>query len=835
MSPFTRRDLLRSGITVSAGSLLPRSALVRFDQALADPVAPQISSLISPRECLLFDFDWKFFQGNAADPARDLGFGKDQGDFAKSGEFAFATAKLDDSKWRSLNLPHDWAVELPFVHDDTLKDHGYKPLGRAYPETSVGWYRRVFEIPKGDIGRRISIEFDGVFRDALVFLNGYFIGRNNNGYAAFQFDVSDFLNYGGKNYLVARVDASFGDGWFYEGAGIYRHVWLLKTHALHLGRWVSYVRSDLKNDTATLRLGTVVQNQGPQTENFRVHWQILDAAGKTAASADSAPQSLRPDGSIEVTASARLPHPALWSPEEPNLYTAIVSVESGGKRRDADQIRFGVRTLEFNADKGFFLNGKSVKIKGTCNHQDHAGVGAALPDRLQYYRLGVLTEMGSNAVRTSHNLPTPELVEACDRMGMMMLCETRQMSSNPEGLAQLEAMIKRYRNSPAIIMWSMGNEEWTMMPQPQGVRVIDSMIARAHELDPTRFCTAAVNDDFETRFPEQLDVMGYNYNLSVIDKWHASHLITPGVGTETASTVSTRGIYLTDKLHNWVSSYDANHPPWAELAEQWWKFYAAREWLCGGFAWTGFDYRGEPTPYGWPSINSQFGVVDMCGFPKDNFFYYKTWWGSEPVLHLFPHWNWEQREGEPIAVWVHSNLDEVELFLNGTSQGKKKVEPLTHLEWEVKYEPGVIEARGFKNGTVVLTAKRETTTEPRSIKLTGNRTEINADGEDVAIIRVESLDGTGRHVPTADSLIKFKITGEGHLLGVGNGDPNCQESDKDPRRSLFSGLAQIMVQSSKTPGEIIIEAYTEDWPPPKLRPAALVIKTKSVMLRPAVV
>jgi len=836
MTPFTRRDLLRSGIAVSASSLLPASALARVNQALterADATTAEMPS-IAPRERLLFDFDWKFFQGNASDPARDLGFGHNQGDFAKSGEFEFATAKLDDSKWRSLNLPHDWAVELPFVHDDELKEHGYKPLGRAYPETSVGWYRRVFEIPKEDLGRRISVEFDGAFRDTLIFLNGYFIGRHNNGYEPFSFDVTDFLNYGGKNHLVARIDASFGDGWFYEGAGIYRHVWLVKTDALHLGNWESYVRTDVKNDIATLHLGAIVQNRGHQAENFRVRWQILDTAGKAVASADSAPQILPVDGSAEVTAIAKLNSPALWSPDQPNLYTAIVSVESGGKRRDAEQVRFGVRTLEWDANKGFFLNGKRLEIKGTCNHQDHAGVGAALPDRLQYYRVGVLKEMGSNAVRTSHNMPTPELVEACDRMGMMMLCETRLMSSNPEGLAQLETMIKRYRNSPAIILWSMGNEEWTMMPQPQGVRVIDSMIARAHELDPARLCTAAVNQDYETHFPEQLDVMGYNYNLNVIDKWHAAHPKTPGVGSETASTVSTRGIYITDTLRNWVSAYDANHPPWAELAEQWWKFYAAREWLAGGFAWTGFDYRGEPTPYGWPSINSQFGIVDICGFPKDNFYYYKAWWGSEPVLHLFPHWNWEQREGEPISVWVHSNLDEVELFLNGTSQGKKKVEPLIHLEWKVKYEPGVVEARGSKNGAVVLTEKRETTGGPESIKLTADRSEIDADGEDVAIIRVEALDSEGRHVPTADTLIVFKITGEGKLLGVGNGDPNCQESDKEPNRSLFSGLAQVMVQASKTPGEITIEAYTQDWPPPKLKPVKIVITTKPVKLRPAV-
>jgi beta-galactosidase len=414
---------------------------------------------------------------------------------------------------------------------------------------------------------------------------------------------------------------------------------------------------------------------------------------------------------------------------------------------------------------------------------------------------------------------------------MMMMCETRLMSSNPEGMAQLETMIKRYRNSPSIVIWSMGNEEWTMMPEPQGVPVIDAMIQRTHELDPTRLCTAAVNASFEARFAEQLDVMGFNYNLKVIDGWHKAHPKTPSVGSETASTVSTRGIYETDNLRNWVSAYDLNHTSWSELAEEWWKFYATREWLAGGFAWTGFDYRGEPTPYGWPSINSQFGIVDMCGFPKDNYFYYKAWWGNEPVLHLFPHWNWEEREGEIVRVWVHSNLDEVELFLNGKSQGSQKVQPLTHLEWKVKYEPGVIEARGMKNGQLVLTEKRETTGKPESIKLTADRTTIDANGEDIAIVRVEVLDAQGRAVPTAENQISFKVTGEGKLIGVGNGDPNCQESDKEPKRSLFNGLAQLILQGSKTPGTITLEAYTEHWPGPHLTTAKLEITTSKAELR----
>jgi beta-galactosidase len=836
MSCFTRRDLLRSGLAVSA-STLAAGSIGRAHALLAgypDPVSAEAPAAVAPREHLLFDFGWKFFQGHASDPLRDLGFGMGQGDFAKSGELWFATAKFDDSKWRPLNLPHDWAVELPFVHDEVQNSHGYKPLGRRYPETSVGWYRRTFDIPKEDEGRRITVEFDGAFRSALVFLNGYFIGRNDNGYAPFQFDVTDFLNYGAKNFLMVRMDASFGDGWFYEGAGIYRHVWLTKTDALHLGHWDSVVRTSVKSNTATLNLATVVQNQGAQAESCRVRWQILDAAGKVVGTGDSAPQSVPADGSASFAASASLANPALWSPETPNLYSAVVTVESNGKVRDAERISFGVRTLAWDADKGFFLNGKSVKIKGTCNHHDHAGVGAALPDRLQDYRIGVLKDMGGNAVRTSHNMPTPEWVEACDRLGMMMMCETRLMSANPEGMAQLETMVKRYRNSPSIILWSMGNEEWTMMYQPQGPHVVADMMARTHELDPTRLCTAAVNTAFQTHFPEVLDVMGFNYNLKEIDAYHAKHPKQLSVGSETASTVSTRGIYSTDKLRNWVSAYDLNHTDWSQLAEEWWKFYAAREWLSGGFAWTGFDYRGEPTPYGWPSINSQFGIVDMCGFPKDNFYYYKSWWGSEPVLHLFPHWNWDERFGEPIPVWVHSNLDSVELFLNGKSQGSKKVEPLTHLEWSVKYEPGVIEARGTKDGKVVLVEKRETTGAPVAIRVTADRTEINADGDDVAVLKVEVLDKEGRALPTAANMISFKVTGEGALIGVGNGDPNCQESDKEPKRSLFNGLAQVIVQSTRTPGTITVEAYTEPYPRPKLPSTTITITTKKVELRASV-
>jgi beta-galactosidase len=833
MAHLTRRELISSGLALSASSLLVRSA---WAQAAAKAAALPVAPALAPREHLLFDFGWKFQFGHGSDPARDLGFGSGQGDFAKTGDFAFAKAGFDDSKWRALNLPHDWAVELPFVHDDVQLSHGYKPVGRRYPETSVGWYRREFEIPATDLGRRIAVEFDGAFRDVLVFVNGCFIGRNDHGYTPFRFDLTDFLEYGKKNYIVARVDASFGDGWFYEGAGIYRHVWLTKTDALHLGKWESTVRTELKGDAATLTLATVVENQGKQAESAKVSWQIVDAAGKTVATAEAAAQSIDVDGSAKFTATARLANPALWSVDAPNLYAAIVTVESGGKTRDAEQVGFGVRTALFDADKGFFLNGKPLKIQGTCNHHDHAGVGAALPDRLQSFRLAVLRQMGCNAVRTSHNMPTPEWVEACDRMGVMMMCETRQMSSSPEGLQQLETMVKRYRNSPSIILWSVGNEEWQLQDAmaEEGAKIAATMVRRCHELDPTRVVSAAVNGTNQKGVSDAFDIIGFNYGLDRPDGYHKEHPKRPIYGSETASSIATRGVYATDKLRNALSAYDVNNPGWGEQAEEWWKFYATRDWEAGGFAWTGFDYRGEPTPYGWPSVNSQFGIIDMCGFPKDTFYYYKSWWSAEPVLHLFPHWNFLGKEGEEIPVWVHSNLDEVELFLNGKSLGSQKVPRLGHVEWKVKYEEGAIEARGTKDGRLVLTDKRETTGEPVAIRLTADRSEIDADGADVAMLTVEVLDKQGRPVPTANNLVSFKVSGEGALIGVGNGDPNCQESDKEPKRSLFNGLAQVIVQAGKQPGEIHVEAVKEGWDGPELTPAKLVVVTKKVDLRPTV-
>ncbi|MGE5327106.1 MAG: glycoside hydrolase family 2 TIM barrel-domain containing protein, partial [Deltaproteobacteria bacterium] len=523
----------------------------------------------------------------------------------------------------------------------------------------------------------------------------------------------------------------------------------------------------------------------------------------------------------------------------PHLYRAVSTLEADGVAKDQVETTFGIRTVEFDSDKGFLLNGKPVKIKGTCNHQDHAGVGSALPDRLQYYRVERLKDMECNGYRTSHNPPTPELLDACDRLGMLVMDETRMMDSSPEGLSQLERLVRRDRNHPSVVIWSIGNEE-PEQGTPRGARIAATMKELVHRLDPSRQITEAMNYGWGLGLTSVVDVMGFNYaggrgnNLAeAIDTFRGKFPKKPVIGTETGSTVSTRGIYENDKLKGYVSAYDINHPPWAHTAEHWWSVYDERSYLAGGFAWTGFDYRGEPTPYGWPCISSHFGILDTCGFPKDNFYYYKAWWGTKPVLHLFPHWNWSGKEGQEIDVWCHCNLDSVELFLNGKSLGSKTVARNKHVEWKVKYEPGVIEARGSKGGKVVLTDKRETTGAPASLRLAADRQKIAADGEDVSVVTIEVLDAQGRVVPVAMNEVSFKLSGSGRIIGVGNGDPSCHESDRpvsatEAKRSAFNGLCAVFVQSLKQPGEIRLEGTASG-----LESASVTIQGETATPRPA--
>lgn len=846
MSKVSRRDLLKTGLLAPAAVAVANGmgpmamAMQAAGEDTQHPL-PESAARLAPsgpgagRERLLLDFGWRFHFGNADDPAKDFEFGSGRtGNFQKTGNFLPAGAMaFEDSDWHSVDLPHDWAIELPFTNDPALASKGYYPLGRTYPATSVGWYRRVFDLPAADADKRLTLEFDGAYRETMVVVNGFYIGTHSGGYDPFSFDVTDFANPGGRNVLLVRVDATSSDGWFYEGAGIYRHVWLVKTHPVHVKQWGTFVTSQVKPGEATLAIRTEVENhanaaQTQSAQKARVVSTILDPSGNAVGKAATAPASIAEGGEQAYTQEIVVKRPALWSLEERNLYKLVTEVEANGEIVDRYETPFGIRTVAFDAQKGFFLNGKPVKLKGTCNHQDHAGIGAALPDAVQYYRIRKLQEMGCNSIRTSHNPPTPELLDACDELGMLVFDETRMMSSNPEGLSQFGDLIRRDRNRPSVFMWSMGNEEGQANTE-KGLLILSAMKALATELDGSRPVSIAPTGAIGTGGLVVCDVMGYNYMDPQAEAYHTSHPDKPVIGTETVSAVGTRGIYVTDFAKGYVGSYDPYTTTGRASAEGWWSFCNSRPWMSGGFVWTGFDYRGEPSPNRWPNISSQYGVIDTCGFPKDAFFYYRSWWTDQPVLHLFPHWNWPGMEGKEIAVWVYSNLDKVELFLNGESLGAKEMKKDAHLAWAVKYAPGSIEARGSKGGKVVMTEKRETTGSATKLLMAADRREVLADGEDVAMFTVAVHDAQGRVVPITDNEVTFKVSGEGKLIGTGNGDPTNQESDKGTSRKAFSGLCMAIVQSTKTAGSITVDATS-----PGLAPATVTISTKATALRPQV-
>jgi beta-galactosidase len=827
MNDLTRRDLFKTSLAAPA-ALATATGIAMSGEAQAQTAPPAAAAAGSGRERLLLDFGWRFHFGHAADAAQDFNF---RGNFSKTGNFGpVSTLLFDDNDWKAVDLPHDWAIELPFQNDPALSSKGFYPLGRTYPATSVGWYRRIFDLPASDAGKRITLEFDAAYREATVILNGFYIGRHIGGYDPFSFDVTGFASPGAKNVLLVRVDATQSDGWFYEGAGIYRHVWLVKTHPVHVQKWGTFVRTEVRPGEATVRIRAEVANHGNGAQPVRVRSVIVDPAGKVGRVWATTPQVIPEGEEHSFEQEVRVESPALWSLEQRNLYRLITSVEVTSGVVDQYETTFGIRTCAFDAEKGFFLNGKSVKLKGTCNHQDHAGVGAALPDALQYFRIRKLQEMGCNALRTSHNPPTPELLNAADELGMLVFDETRMMSSNPEGLSQYENLVRRDRNHPSVFLWSMGNEEGTAGTD-RGLPILTAMKAVSTRHDGSRLVSIAPNGGNNMgKFGfAACDVQGYNYADPAADAFHKANPAVPVMGTEQVSAVATRGIYVMDPQHGYVGSYDPYTTTGRASCEGWWSFCNARPWLAGGFIWTGFDYRGEPSPYGWPNISSQYGIIDTCGFPKDSFFYFQAWWTSKPVLHLFPHWNWPGLEGQEIVVWVHSNLERVELFLNGQSLGAKDMKKDSHLAWNVKYAPGAIEARGYKDGKQVMTAKRETTGPAAKLLLTADRKELSADGEDVAMFAVEVQDAQGRVVPVADNQVTFHVSGSGRVIGVGNGDPTCHESDPGSSRKAFSGLCMALVQSSKTAGNITVEASS-----PGLTPSSANIVATAVKLRPQV-
>ena len=740
--------------------------------------AAKASATDSPREHLSLDANWKFHLGDDWPNALRLD---------KAGESSGpASEKFNDTAWRSLDLPHDWAIELPFDRNaDT--SHGFKPVGPGFPKNSVGWYRRAFELPKEDAGKRLWLQFDGAFRDTTVWVNGWLVTRHESGYYPFRADITDIVRFGGKNTVAVKVDASRFEGWFYDGAGIYRHVWLDKTAPVAIAPDGILVWSKFKNNVpegdAEIHAELKLINSQDASVEAKVVYSFKETDGRTTGELNDAVKvDARSQKTISTDASGlrfTLGKYELWSPESPTLYKLVTTVEVGGKTVDRKETEFGIRTVAFDKDQGFLLNGRHYELYGTCNHQDMAGVGAALPDALQYFRVAKLKEFGCNAYRTSHNPPTPELLDACDHLGLIVMDESRLLGSDEENLRRWDTQIRRDRNHPSVGLWSVANEEFFVQSTPQAANVARTMQAYVKQLDPTRPVTyAAPQGDTFDGINGVIEVRGWNYHPGgEMDSYHAKHPEQPNVGTEQASTVSTRGIYENDKPRGYVSAYDNNAPSWATTAERWWSYFADRPWLSGGFVWTGFDYRGEPTPYGWPCINSHFGILDTCGFPKDNFYYYQSWWRTNIVLHLLPHWNWPGKEGQEIRVDALSNGEEVELFLNGESLGKQPMKRNSKLSWKVKYAPGVLSAKAYHGGKVVAETKVETTGEPASVQLTPNRSVIHADGEDVSVFTVSVTDAQGRVVPTAANNISFEVNGAGKMLGVGNGDPSCHEPD----------------------------------------------------------
>ncbi|HEY9123500.1 MAG TPA: beta-galactosidase GalA [Bacteroidales bacterium] len=748
---------------------------------------------IQVRERINFDKGWLFALGHSFDASKDFDNGTGYFSyFAKAGYGdGAASANFDDRAWRVLDLPHDWCVELPFSEKGG-HSHGYKAIGRNFPENSVGWYRKKFSIPESDLGKRISIEFDGVHRDAIVWVNGFYLGTEHNGYASYAYDITDYLNYGGENVVAVRVDATMEEGWYYEGAGIYRHTWLTKTNPLHVARYGTFITTELSNNNTVAKavVRTTIVNEAREEQTFSLEDMIVDAENKAITSGSKTNLKLKPGESKCFYSTYTLKNPNLWTLEKPYLHKLLTIVRTNNKVVDTYETNFGVRTVRFDANEGFFLNGKHVKIVGTNCHQDHAGVGTAIPDGLQEYRIKKLKDMGNNGIRTSHNPPTPEMLDACDRLGMLVLDENRLMGCNDEHFKYLKNMMLRDRNHPSVVLWSLGNEEWAIEGNIKGARIAATMQAYAQQLDSSRAFTAALSGGWDTGIGTVTQVMGYNYIVQGnIDEHHKKFPWQAGIGTEESNTVGTRGIYETND--NLCHLAPTNRMPENVGTESGWQFYAARPFLAGLFYWTGFDYRGEPTPYGWPAIASQYGIVDLCGYPKDIFYYLKAWWGKDPVLHIWPHWNWKGKEGQPIKVTVYSNCDEVELFLNNKSLGKQTMPVNGHLEWAVNYEPGVLSAKGYKGGKETLQSKVETTDVEDGIQLTADKSAISSDPNDISVITVNVTDKNGLVVPTAMNEVAFTIEGEGKIIGVGNGNPSSHEKDKYTETIKLSKIADL--------------------------------------------
>jgi len=780
-----------------------------------------------------------------------------------------STPTFDDGRWRKLSVPHDWSIEADFSDKNPAS-----PGGGALPG-GLGWYRKTFTVDKKSKDKRIFIDFDGVYRNSEVWINGTSLGKRPNGYISFRYDLTPYIKFGENNVIAVKVDNSKQpNSRWYSGSGIFRNVWLTTTNPVHVDLWGTYVTTPKINaDSAEVAIQTTVRNDEKRVKSVKVEQLLYDAQGTLVNKVDG-PMYVGAGTSHQYLQQISVKKPILWSIDNPYLYKLVTRTYVYGRLTDEYTTNVGIRSFVFDVKKGFILNGKHIKINGVCNHHDLGALGAAVNTRAIERQLQILKEMGCNGIRTSHNPPAPELLDLCDKMGFIVMDESFDMwlkkkttydysSDFPEWHQRdLTDMIVRDRNHPSIFIWSIGNEvgeQWgeaktedmdlqqaniqlnkkkevSAAEIRQGSMGKNALLTKhlvdiTHSVDPTRPVSAACNgtDDTNPLFmSEALDLIGFNYHENEYADITKRHPTKGFFSSESVSSLQSRGFYLmpSDSVNIWperwdkpffnplqkCSAYDNSRAPWGSTHETTWKIVKKYNHIAGQYIWTGFDYLGEPTPYWWPSRSSFFGIIDLAGFPKDVYYMYQSEWTNKDVLHIYPHWNW--KAGQTVDIWAYyNNADEVELYLNGQSLGKRsKTGDDLHVMWRVPYAPGTLKAVSRKNGKEVLIREIKTAGEPVTIRLTADRSTITADGKDLSFVTVELLDKEGNASPLADQLVKFSVEGEGAIAGTDNGDQNDHVSLKKPERHLFYGKCLAIVQTNGKAGNIMLKAVVDGLP-----------------------
>ena len=746
-------------------------------------------------------------------------------------------SSFDDSGWRTLNVPHDWSIEGEFS-----KENAASPGGGALPG-GIGWYRKSFKVSAEDLTRSVFIDFDGVYQNSEVWINGHSVGKRFYGYSSFWYELTPHL-VAGDNLISVKVDNSAQpNSRWYSGSGIYRNVWLVTTGKTHITHWGTFITTPEISDTlAKVKFVANIKNNLKEGQKLVLKTVIVDPSGKEVATGKMDIDGVK-DSIFSTSFDFGIKNPVLWNLDSPKMYSAVSEVFVDGDLVDTYTTPFGIRSFEFTSENGFFLNGKNIKINGVCNHHDLGCLGAAINTRALERQMEILKEMGCNSIRTSHNPPAPELLDLADRMGFIIMDEAFDMWKKPKNKLDystvwdemhkkdLQDLILRDRNHPSVMIWSIGNEileQW----DSTGIAIAKELAGYVRELDTTRPVTSATNDPKPYNFiirSGELDLIGYNYHHQDFASFPETFPGQKFIGAETVSALMTRGVYdmPSEEIRRWpvrdgwkgpkpnadntCSSYDNVSAPWGSTHEETWKVIKKHNYLSGQFIWTGFDYLGEPTPYWWPSRSSYFGIIDLAGFPKDVYYMYQSEWTKKDVLHIFPHWNW--KEGQIVDIWAYSNAEEVELFLNEKSLGiQKKQGDELHLMWKVPFTPGTLKAISRTGGKEILVKEVKTAEAPAKLIVTADRSMIKADGNDLSFLTVDVVDENGVIVPNADNLVKFQLEGSGTIVGVDNGDPVSHESFKAPQRKAFHGKCLVVVQSGETAGTIKLTASSEGMP-----------------------